>query len=104
VIAELCAKTGMITGEEKSGRRIFVNVLIFTVCIGDGHNQVANTLKEELIKQRNMAIVVDALEFVSPFLSRVVLDSYLKLLRHTPELYGKLYELTEEPPALNSGR
>jgi len=74
-----------------------MNVFVFSVSIGHGHNQVAKALAGELTKRGHHVQVIDALEFVSPFFSRVLLESYLTVLRYTPNIYGRLYQLTEEP-------
>lgn len=74
-----------------------MNVLIFSVSIGHGHNQVARALSSELQQRGHSAQVIDGLEFVSPFFSKVLLESYLRMLRFTPNIYGRLYQLAEEP-------
>ena len=74
-----------------------MNVMIFSASIGHGHNQVAQALSYETKRQGHAVQVIDGLDFVSPFLSKVLLESYLKMLRYTPSVYGKLYQWTEEP-------
>ncbi|MDP3486923.1 MAG: glycosyltransferase [Bacillota bacterium] len=74
-----------------------MNILVFSVSIGHGHNQVAKTLKDELEENGHTVQVIDALEFVSPFFSKVILESYLRMLRFTPGIYSRLYELADEP-------
>ncbi|MBT9153502.1 MAG: Processive diacylglycerol beta-glucosyltransferase [Firmicutes bacterium] len=74
-----------------------MNVMIFSASIGHGHNQVAQALASEAKCQGHAVQVIDGLEFVSPFLSKVLLESYLNMLRYTPSVYGKLYQWTEEP-------
>jgi len=74
-----------------------MNIMLFSASIGHGHNQVAHALAMEAKRQGHTVQVIDGLEFVSPFLSKVLLESYLKLLRYTPSVYGKLYQWTEEP-------
>lgn len=74
-----------------------MNVMIFSVSIGHGHNQVARAVSEELKASGHTVQVIDALEFVNPFFSKVLLESYLKMLRFTPSIYGRLYQWTEEP-------
>lgn len=76
----------------------FVNTIIFSVSMGHGHNQVARALSTQLAEQGHTAQIIDALEFVSPFFSKVLLESYLTMLRYTPHIYGRLYQMTEEPP------
>ncbi len=74
-----------------------MNIIIFSANIGHGHNQVAQAISDELRLHGHTVQRIDALEFVSPFLSKVLLESYLKLLRYTPSIYGHLYQLTEAP-------
>ncbi|KAF0193796.1 MAG: monogalactosyldiacylglycerol synthase [Bacillota bacterium] len=74
-----------------------MNILVFSVSIGHGHNQVARALETELKERSHTVQVIDALEFVSPFFSKVILESYLRMLRFTPSIYSRLYELVEEP-------
>jgi len=74
-----------------------MNIIIFSANIGHGHNQVAEAMSEELRLRGHIVQQIDALEFVSPLFSKVLLESYLKLLRYTPSIYGHLYQLTEEP-------
>lgn len=73
-----------------------MHILVFSASIGHGHNQVARAIQEEAGARGHSATVIDALEFVSPFLSRVVLEGYLRILRYTPQLYGRLYEYSGE--------
>lgn len=74
-----------------------MNIIIFSANIGHGHNQVAEATAEELRLEGHTVQQIDALEFVSPFFSKVLLESYLKLLRYTPNIYGRIYQWTEEP-------
>jgi processive 1,2-diacylglycerol beta-glucosyltransferase len=74
-----------------------MNVMVFSASIGHGHNQVAEALAQEAKRQGHTVQLIDGLDFVSPFLSKVLLESYLKMLRYTPSVYGKLYQWTEEP-------
>ena len=74
-----------------------MNILVFSVSVGCGHNQVAKSLADELVEHGHTVQVIDALEFVSPFFSKVILESYLRMLRFSPSIYGRLYDLAEEP-------
>jgi len=73
-----------------------VNVLIFSVSIGNGHDQVAHTLRNEFIRQNNSSRVriINTISFISPILDKVILDSYLNILKFYPKAWGKLYEKT----------
>jgi processive 1,2-diacylglycerol beta-glucosyltransferase len=73
-----------------------MRILVFSTSIGHGHNQVARAIQEEADANGHSATVIDVLDFVSPFLSKVVLEGYLRILRYTPHIYGRLYEYSEE--------
>jgi len=73
-----------------------VNVLIFSVSIGNGHDQVAHTLRNEFIHYDNSSKVriINTINFISPILDKVILDSYLNILKIYPKAWGKIYEKT----------
>jgi processive 1,2-diacylglycerol beta-glucosyltransferase len=73
-----------------------VNTLIFSVSIGNGHDQVAHTLRNELIRQNNSSRVkiINTISYISPILDKVILDGYLNILKFYPKAWGKLYEKT----------
>jgi processive 1,2-diacylglycerol beta-glucosyltransferase len=75
-----------------------MNVLIFSVSIGNGHDQVANTLRNQLIQKDNSCRVkiVNTIKFISPILDKVILDSYLNILKFYPKAWGKIYEKTNK--------
>lgn len=73
-----------------------MNVLIFSVSIGNGHDQVAHTLRNEFIRQDNTSRVkiINTISYISPILDKVILDGYLNILKFYPKAWGKLYEKT----------
>jgi len=73
-----------------------MNVLIFSVSIGNGHDQVAHTLRNEFIRQDKSSRVkiINTISYISPILDKVILDSYLNILKFYPKAWGKLYEKT----------
>lgn len=73
-----------------------MNVLIFSVSIGNGHDQVAHTLRNEFIRQDNSSRVkiINTISYISPILDKVILDGYLNILKFYPKAWGKLYEKT----------
>lgn len=75
-----------------------MNILIFSVSIGNGHDQVAHTLHNEFIKadSRNKVKIINTIKFISPILDKVILDSYLNILKFYPRAWGKLYEKTNK--------
>lgn len=75
-----------------------MNILIFSVSIGNGHDQVAHTLRNEFIRvdSMNRVKIVNTIKFISPILDKVILDSYLNILRFYPKAWGKIYEKTNK--------
>ena len=75
-----------------------MNILIFSVSIGNGHDQVANTLRNQFIQRDNSCRVkiVNTIKFISPILDKVILDSYLNILKFYPKAWGKIYEKTNK--------
>ena len=74
-----------------------MDTLIFSASIGAGHDQVAKALQEEILRRYPAArvAVVDTISYINPVLSKVVLESYLGIVRYTPRVWAKLYETTE---------
>jgi len=77
---------------------IFLNILIFSVSIGSGHDQVAQTLRNEFIRAdaKCRVKIVNTIKFISPILDKVMLDSYLNILKFYPRAWGKIYEKTNK--------
>lgn len=75
-----------------------MNILIFSVSIGNGHDQVANTLRNEFIRAdaNNRVKIVNTIKFISPILDKVILDSYMNILKLYPKAWGKIYEKTNK--------
>ena len=73
-----------------------MNVLIFSVSIGNGHDQVAHTMRNEFIRQNNSSRVkiINTISYISPILDKVILDGYMNILKFYPKAWGKLYEKT----------
>ena len=67
--------------------------MIFTAGVGSGHNQVAKTLRDQLLENPNNTVeTLDVIKTISPFFSKVVLDSYLAMLKHMPSMWGLLHD------------
>lgn len=75
-----------------------MNILIFTVSFGVGHNQVAHTLKNSFKESNstNVVKVVNIINLINPILDKVMLDSYLKILKLYPKAWGKIYRKTNK--------
>ncbi len=70
--------------------------LILTVTTGQGHNQTASALKDEIIKRGNEAEILDVLEHISSALKASVSKGYLFSTSLSPRAYGKFYRAAEK--------
>ncbi|OIJ10374.1 hypothetical protein BKP37_17660 [Anaerobacillus alkalilacustris] len=73
-------------------------IIIFSVSFGNGHNQVSNVLHNHLKRKEFDVEVIDTFDVINKLFHKVVLESYLKLIRFRPSLWGKLYQYSEENP------
>ncbi|AKA71068.1 MGDG synthase family glycosyltransferase [Clostridium scatologenes] len=71
--------------------------LILSVSAGGGHGHAAEALKDYInLKIPESEIkIIDTLKYINPIIDKVVIGSYLKTLKVTPSLYGKLYNYSE---------
>ncbi|KAA8675924.1 MGDG synthase family glycosyltransferase [Clostridium sp. HV4-5-A1G] len=74
-----------------------MNVLILSISAGGGHGNAAEALKSyiSLRDPASKVKIVDALKYINPIIDKVVIGSYLKSLKVSPSLYGKLYSYSE---------
>ncbi len=70
-----------------------MRILFFTSDIGGGHTQAARTLAKAFSEPpyNHEVEVLDIIRTFSPLLSKVMLESYLALLRHAPSVWGRFY-------------
>lgn len=73
-------------------------VLIMSVSAGEGHTRAAAAVKGEILKQHPAAQVsiLDTFRYASPRLEKLVLGTYLELLKISPFLYKCLYHTSEK--------
>lgn len=69
-------------------------ILILTASTGAGHNQVAQTLEDELTARGHEVKRVDFIREQSKILEMVVEDGYDVLANKFPETYGRLYNIS----------
>lgn len=74
-----------------------MKVLILSVSAGGGHGHAAEAIKEYINFKDSMSEVriIDTLKYINPIIDKVVIGSYLKTIKVTPALYGKLYTHSE---------
>lgn len=74
-----------------------MDVLILSVSAGGGHGRAAFAIKEKL-EQRypgSRCLIVDTLKYINPIVNKLIIGSYLNAVRKTPQIYGKLYKVSE---------
>ncbi|CCO09433.1 MGDG synthase family glycosyltransferase [Desulforamulus hydrothermalis] len=82
---------------------ILNKVLVLSVSAGEGHMRAAAAIKEE-IRQRNPAAevtVLDTFRYASPLIEKVVLGTYMEIIKMSPVIYGYLYRQAEKEKPLS---
>lgn len=77
------------------GRR---NILILSVSAGAGHMRAAEALKAAFLTAQpgSEVAILDTFRHTSPLLEKIILGSYMEMLKRTPYLYGYLYNQSEK--------
>lgn len=72
-------------------------VLILSVSVGTGHTRTAEAIKKSCgtLAPGAEVVILDTFRYANPFLEKVVLGTYMEMLRMTPDLYGYLYRKAE---------
>ncbi|OPL08092.1 MAG: hypothetical protein AVO33_02035 [delta proteobacterium ML8_F1] len=76
-------------------------IMIFSGSTGNGHNQVAKVLKEQLADKGAEVLLVDILKESSPWVDLLINDGYSLIVSKFPRLYGRLYDFTNDYPRSN---
>ncbi|MBD5637280.1 UDP-N-acetylglucosamine--LPS N-acetylglucosamine transferase [Clostridium botulinum] len=79
-----------------------MKILILSVSAGGGHSHAAEALKSYIKLNNNEAeiTIIDTLKYINPLIDKVIIGSYLKTLKVTPSLFGKLYDHSEDDEGL----
>ncbi|MFL0195574.1 MGDG synthase family glycosyltransferase [Clostridium sp. WILCCON 0269] len=74
-----------------------MKVLILSISAGGGHGNAAEALKDYIILRapKSEIKIIDTLKYINPIIDKVVVGGYLKSLKLSPSLYGKLYTYSE---------
>lgn len=78
-------------------------ILILSVTVGNGHMRAAEAIKKaagSLYPQTDVA-VLDTFRYASPFLEKVVLGTYIEVLKMSPVIYDYLYRQSEKGKTLS---
>ncbi len=79
-----------------------MNVLIFSVSIGNGHDQVAHTISQEFLHRlpHCRVKVKNTLRLLNPVLDKVLLESYMNIIKIYPKAWGALYDRSNSKESL----
>ena len=76
-----------------------MKILIATVTAGAGHLQAAAALEEawRAARPRDTVERLDVLEFTPKLYRKAYVEGYVKLVSHAPELWGMVFDKTDNP-------
>ena len=74
-----------------------MKVLILSISAGGGHIHAAKAVENyTTINDPNSEVkVVDTLKYINPIIDKVVIGSYLKSIKLSPSIFGKLYSYSD---------
>ncbi|OAA86686.1 MGDG synthase family glycosyltransferase [Clostridium ljungdahlii] len=75
-----------------------MKVLILSISAGGGHGNAAEAIKSYIALKapKSEVKIIDTIKYINPIIDKVVIGSYLKSLKVSPYLYGKLYTYSED--------
>lgn len=75
-----------------------MKALILSVSTGGGHGRAAEAIKESILINEPLSEVriIDTIRYISPFLDKLVVGTYLKSIRHYPSFFKYLYKHSDE--------
>lgn len=81
-----------------------MRTLVLSVSAGGGHKHAAEAIKNyiQLNEPNSEVMIIDTLKYINPIIDKVVIGSYLKTIKITPSLFGKLYRHTESGDSISS--
>lgn len=81
-----------------------MRTLILSVAAGGGHANAAEAIRSciHVNSPHSEIRVIDTLKYINPMIDKVVIGSYLKTLKITPALFGKLYYYAESDYGISS--
>lgn len=81
-----------------------MKVMILTVAAGGGHGNAAEAIKKHILLKNSSdeVFIIDTLKAINPLLDKVVIGGYLKSLKYSPSIFGKIYDYTEDEDGFTS--
>ncbi|WP_027309434.1 glycosyltransferase [Caloramator sp. ALD01] len=81
-----------------------MKILCLTVSAGSGHIKAAEAIGKYFKTHYNdvQFEMVDTLKYINPIIDKIIVGGYLKSLKKTPALYGKLYKYADSEDTLSN--
>lgn len=81
-----------------------MNILIFSISAGGGHQNAAEAIKEcAILNDKNSKVeIIDTLKYINPLIDKLVIGSYLNSIKINPYWYKKLYYQSEDDDTISS--
>ncbi|AEF94356.1 Monogalactosyldiacylglycerol synthase [Desulfotomaculum nigrificans CO-1-SRB] len=78
-------------------------VLVLSVTAGEGHMRAAAAIKTEILQRNPKAAVeiLDTFRYASPLIEKVILGTYMEVIKMSPVIYGYLYRQAEKEKPLS---
>lgn len=70
-----------------------MDALILSVGTGGGHNAAGYAIKEELLRRGHHAVIINPYDLSGKRISKIIDNSYIKLVQIAPKLFGAVYFL-----------
>lgn len=81
-----------------------MRILILSVSAGGGHIHASLALKDYILKSKpdSDIEILDTIKYINPLLNKLIIGGYLKTIKITPSIFGKLYKFTEKDEGISS--
>lgn len=75
-----------------------MKALILSVSTGGGHGKAAEAIRESILLNEpdSEVEIIDTIKYISPFLDKLVVGTYLRSIRHYPSFFKYLYKHSDE--------
>ena len=73
-------------------------IIVISGSTGGGHVSAANSIQlyaEKMFSQKVQVIHIDVIKYMSPFFKKVYADTYIKMIKYFPSIFGFLYKITD---------
>lgn len=81
-----------------------MKVLFLSVSTGGGHIKAAKAVKDVIVSKHpnSECVIIDTIKYINPIIDKLIVGTYLSLIKNVPCFYGNLYKLSEYSKGINS--